>query len=74
MTIKTKDSPLSDAEICRQNGWTAGTRLFGIESGRREFIRIIAIGMNNVLAFWEQTEEKFITSLSCRNWRQEPKR
>jgi ATP-dependent Clp protease ATP-binding subunit ClpA len=48
--IRTKDSPLSDAEICQQNKWTPGTLLEGIENGVRTVIQITALGFEAILA------------------------
>jgi hypothetical protein len=72
--MNTKDSRLSDAEICRRNGWRKGTRLSGVELGKRKYIRITAVGMHDVLAFWEAEDNETLTSLTCRNWRVEPKK
>ena len=48
--IKTKDSSLSDADICRQNKWTPGTLLKGVENGIRTVIQITAVGFEAILA------------------------
>lgn len=48
--VKTGDSSLSDAEICRQNKWTPGTLLEGIENGVRTVIQITALGFEAILA------------------------
>ncbi len=70
---------LSDAQRCRKNGWTVGTRLRGIESGenwsREVTIQITAIGEENILA--KMVKEEGMTfngvedswTLSDRRWR-----
>lgn len=47
---RTKDSSLSDAEICRSYGWTAGTKLTGDEGFGPTVILITAIGELKILA------------------------
>lgn len=46
----TLNHRLSEAEICRINGWSAGTRLVGDEGRGPEMIEITGVGRNSVLA------------------------
>ena len=48
--VKTKDSDLSSAEICRANGWRRGTILVGKEGRSTDRVRITAVGDDCVLA------------------------
>jgi hypothetical protein len=64
---------LSDADLCRRNGWTAGTRLVGDQGFGPTVIEITAVGKRRVMAkavsgpgssfSWEQA-----WSLSDRDW------
>ena len=68
---RTKDCGLTDAEICRRNGWTVGTRLKGAECGKVDVLTITAVGLDSVLAVWEDADGDYesLTSLTCRNWK-----
>jgi len=77
-TVPTLDSKLSDAEICRRNGWGVGTLLAGDEGYGVTVIRITAIGDNNVLArevchagkpASDVAGRELNWSLSIRDWR-----
>lgn len=50
MSSKTLNSDLSDAELCRQNGWPIGTFLVGDEGYGPTVIEITAIGSKHILA------------------------
>lgn len=41
---------LNSAELCRKNGWKAGTRLVGDEGYGPDVIEITAVGEYNILA------------------------
>ncbi len=62
---RTKDCGLSDAEICRRNGWVAGTRL---RCGRA-YLEITAVGRDHVFAVWNDHDMEWDTCLRDRNWR-----
>lgn len=46
----TKDSVLSEAELCRANGWGPGTRLAGDEGHGPVVIEVTAVGEERILA------------------------
>lgn len=46
----TKDSVLSDAELCRRNGWGPGARLMGDEGHGPVVIEVTAVGECRILA------------------------
>ncbi len=48
--MKTRNSRLSDAEICQRNGWGPGTLLAGENDHGVSVIRLTAIGDREVLA------------------------
>lgn len=48
--VPTPKSILPSAEICRRNGWKAGTRLVGDEGYGPTVIEITAVGMEDILA------------------------
>ncbi len=64
---RTKDCGLSDAEICRRNGWVAGTKL---RCGHVELC-LTAVGRDNVMAVWndDDADVEIDTDLTMRNWR-----
>lgn len=77
--VCTLRSNLSDAELCRRNGWVVGTQLVGVEFGpdgqiwNTNAIQITAIGDEQILAkevgpncFGRETN----WSLNCRDWKQ----
>lgn len=73
--IEFHNKGMSDADICRANGWTAGTRLTGTEhysdgDSHTDTIRITAVGEHEILAVCEtcgNTEEEMWT-LHHREW------
>jgi hypothetical protein len=66
---KTLNSPLSSAELCRQNGWQRGTFLVGEEDGEIARVRITAVGEEEVLALDLKDEVEDIWDLRYRAWR-----
>jgi hypothetical protein len=70
---QTLRSRLSDAELCRRNGWTPGTQLVGDEGYGPTTITITAIGEHGILA--RCTNNRLIDrvtswTLHCRDWRE----
>lgn len=66
---------MSDAETCRKNGWTVGTRLVGDEGYGPTVIEITAVGEKCILAKaishrGKPTKEPREASwtLTCRDW------
>jgi hypothetical protein len=65
---------MSDADMCRKNGWTVGTRLVGDEGYGPTVIEITAIGECDILA--KEISHNGIPTLdrernwtlSCREW------
>lgn len=69
---------MSDAELCRKNGWTVGAILCGTESGEgwshTDWIQITAIGIRDIIARvrdgdsgrWKREQN---WTLSCRDWK-----
>lgn len=49
-TVKTQNTRLSDAEICRRNGWKPGTLLSGTDKQGTSVICLTAIGEDTILA------------------------
>lgn len=47
---QTHNSKLSDAELCRTNGWTPGVRLVGDEGHGPTVIELTAVGESGILA------------------------
>lgn len=77
-TMTTLNSKLSDAEICRRNGWGVGTLLAGDEGHGVTVIRITAVGDDCVLArevchagkpASDIAGRELNWSLTCRDWR-----
>lgn len=69
--MNTKDSSLSDAEICRLNGWFAGTVIEGDEGYGPERIEITAVGRDSILAISKSARyaHEGTWTLTCRNWK-----
>lgn len=73
----TLNNELPAAEICRRNGWTAGTLLAGDEGYGITVIEITAVGKLNILAQtvshdgepWDDTEDECEWTLWCRDWK-----
>lgn len=69
---------MTDAELCRRRGWTAGTRLVGEDGHVETVIRITAVGERLVLAVVEESDghpgddREFLWSLHHRQWREVP--
>lgn len=71
-SVRTKDSELSDADICRRNGWKRGTVISGRENGKYLRLKITAIGRHEILAVDADDEEpgfETMADLTGRNWR-----
>ena len=77
--VPTLDAKLPDAEICRRNGWGAGTLLAGDEGHGVTVIRITAVGDTCILArevchagkpASDIAGRELNWTLSCRDWRQ----
>ena len=82
--VPTSQSSLSSAEICRQRGWTVGTRLVSYREASREDrgravasveIELTAIGLRNVLGVvvaYSGTPvggaDEHQWNLTCANW------
>ncbi|MDK9702501.1 MAG: hypothetical protein OEL20_05125 [Sulfuritalea sp.] len=79
--IRTCDCERSDAEICRANGWSAGTLLTGDAGAGETVIRITAVGEASILArevrrngkpSSEIAGRETAWKLSGRDWREIP--
>ena len=68
-SITTLNHDLSDAEVCRRNGWGPGTRLSGAQGKDTATMTITAVGESLILAktpkFGEST-----WSLAFRDWKE----
>lgn len=70
MTEQTNKSRLSDADICRANGWTVGMLVAGEEYGATTVIRITAIGDSWILAVRvDAASSEGIWTLKDRDWK-----
>lgn len=75
--MKTKESKLSSAEICRKMGWRRGTKLIGNEGYGNTVIKITAVGNESILAIMishndikaGEFEGEACWTLKNRNWR-----
>lgn len=71
----TLRSNLSCADLCRHNGWTAGTRLVGDEGYGPTVIEITAVGQERILAKsishngLPTNGDEAGWTLDCRDWR-----
>ena len=71
--MNTLNSKLSDAALCRANGWTVGTKLHGVEywpdeSSHVAEITVTAIGERCILAKRDNNGES-IWMLMYREWK-----
>ena len=70
--VETLGSALSDADLCRANGWGAGTRLDGVESGEgwshTDTIVITAVGEQAILARCKHNDREAVWTLRHRSW------
>lgn len=73
---KTLNAALSDAEICRRNGWRPGTLIRGTEhfqSGKSQTntIKITAVGEESILARCVDGDgdPEHSWTLKCREWK-----
>ena len=70
----THDTTVSDAQLCRERGWTVGTRLAGDEGYGPTVIEITAIGEELILAkaITHRGEpldlDEDVWTLCCRAW------
>ncbi len=76
ISLKVSSKRYSDAEQCRRNGWTAGTRLVGDEGYGPTVIELTAIGEDSILAkkishngIPEEYPYEGSWTLSCRKWK-----
>ena len=64
---------LTSTDICRAQGWTVGDILEREDEFGREWIRITAIGEQNVLVRWQYADmpesSERLMSLDFREWR-----
>lgn len=67
-TENTHNSILSDAELCRRNGWGVGTRLVGDDGYNPTTITITAIGQDSILASDNNYPLEASWTLKCREW------
>lgn len=65
---------LSDADICRKQGWTVGTRLIGTDAYGTEVITITAIGEENILARCDAHGGELNWTLHAREWKEQAPR
>lgn len=75
MMVKTKNSDLSGAEICRRNHWRRGTILVGKEDGKSQRLRITAVGDYEILAVLadDPSDYESQVDLTWQNWKQDLK-
>jgi hypothetical protein len=68
---RTKNSNLSDADLCRKNGWRAGTVLEGDGNpmGPKQ-IKITAVGEDYILGKWLPDGPEEDLCLTVRDWRE----
>jgi len=75
--IQTLRSELSDAELCRANGWGPGTRLVGDQGYGPTVIEITAVGERYILAKTisfrgnPMDSGEGLWTLECRDWQPE---
>ena len=79
MPKTTLNDPREPAEICREHGWTVGTRLVGDEGRDHTIIEITALGEQQILAKTVSENGEWMTktwegawSLSTRDWQVVP--
>lgn len=70
----TKDDWRDPAILCRERGWTVGTRLAGTDLSGETVIEITAIGESQVLAKTLKTGREASWTLACRDWQPVGKR
>lgn len=59
----------TEAETISLNGWKVGDVLEGKEGRRTDRIMITAVGLECILAFWENHQKELSTTLAHREWR-----
>lgn len=75
-TTADRHPGLSDASICRAEGWTVGTRLVGDEGYGPNILKITAVGETMVLARSVAIRQRGVEyrhgehawTLGCRDW------
>ena len=68
MNSTTLNSALTDAELCRRNGWGPGTRLIGTQGSTTVTMTVTAIGDDLILAKLDGWSE-MIWTLKDRDWK-----
>lgn len=73
--VKTLNADMSDADLCRANGWAVGTRLTGtwsVYSNKEStaIITITAVGEEMVLAKADNGFGEIVWTLRHRAWRE----
>ncbi len=58
----------SSANLCRKNGWVAGTRIVGDEGYGPTVIRITAVGDHEILAMIESHNGEIYLDASEKQW------
>lgn len=67
--VETLNSPLSDAELCRRNGWGVGDVLYGEQGVDCVTITLTAIGTTHILAVERGYKRDSDWTLYDRSWR-----
>ena len=76
MSVATKHHTLTDAEVCRRNGWSVGTKLVGDEGFGPTVLTITAIGESCILTrprrlgVRQGTTGEQIWTLRYRDWQE----
>jgi hypothetical protein len=78
MKTNTKGAAMTDADVCRANGWGPGTRLVGDEGYGPTVIEIRYVGEEKIVA--KRISEsglgtvgrEAMWTLCCRDWREVP--
>ena len=66
--MSTKNSKRNDADLCREYGWTPGTRLTGDEGSGPTVIEITAVGERSILAKMISHKGKNIINPTENTW------
>lgn len=69
MTKSTLNDFSHSADICRERGWVAGTRIVGDGDEGPKTIEITAIGKHEILAYGIHGSEQ-LWSLNSRDWQE----
>jgi hypothetical protein len=65
-TVKTQSSRLTNADVCRRNGWEPGTLLIGTDRQGACVIRLTAVGESAILAKKMTQDGKPVNSIAGR--------